>query len=69
MKIYQISNDFVGSKVHVNLVRRLDEKGIEQVAYCPVRDRNLIGVNRFNSTHVQFIYSYIIKSWYKLYEY
>ena len=70
MKVLQICNDFAGSKVHVSLVRKLDEKGVEQVVYCPVRDQKLIGVNRFEGTHVEFIYSYIIKSWYKfLYHY
>ncbi len=60
MKVLQICNDFAGSKVHVSLVRKLDEKGVEQVVYCPVRDQKLIGVNRFEGTHVEFIYSYII---------
>ena len=52
MKVLQICNDFAGSKVHVSLVRKLDEKGVEQVVYCPVRDQKLIGVNRFEGTHV-----------------
>ena len=41
MKVLQICNDFAGSKVHVSLVRKLDEKGVEQVVYCPVRDQKL----------------------------
>ena len=67
MKILHISNDFAGSKVHSNLVKNLDLLGLEQIVYCPVRDRNLIGNNQFNSGSTEFIYSYIIKSWYKFF--
>lgn len=65
MKVLQISNDFGGSKVHSNLIKRLDELGLEQIVYCPVRDKNLIGNNQFDGGHISFVYSHIIKSWYK----
>lgn len=65
MKILHIINDFAGSKVHSNLVKNLDLLGLKQIVYCPVRDSELIGKNKFISEQTEFIYSYIIKSWYK----
>ena len=67
MKVLHISNDFAGSKVHSNLVKNLDLVGTKQIVYCPVRDRRLIGNNQFFSIGTEFIYSYIIKSWYKFF--
>lgn len=65
MKLLQICNDFAGSKVHCNLAKQLDEKNINQVLYCPVREESLVGKNKFDSKHIEFIYSFCIKSWYK----
>lgn len=67
MRVLHISNDFAGSKVHSNLVKNLDLLGLEQIVYCPVRDRGLIGNNQFRSEQTEFIYSYIIKPWYKFF--
>lgn len=70
MKILQISNDFAGSKVHSNLFQHLDAQGIEQVVYCPIRDPKLFDSNKFEGQYTDFIYSFIIKPWYKfLYHY
>lgn len=43
MKILHICNDFAGSKVHVNLTKQLDGMGVNQVVYCPVRDKQNVG--------------------------
>ena len=70
MKILQISNDFAGSKVHSNLFQHLDAQGIEQVVYCPIRNPKLFDSNKFEGQYTDFIYSFIIKPWYKfLYHY
>lgn len=65
MNILHICNDFAGSKVHGNLTRELDELGINQTVYCPVREECLIGKNQFEGKHIQFVYSFCIRSWYK----
>lgn len=65
MKILHISNGFADSKVHSNLTRALDEQGIEQTVYCPVREERLLGKNQFEGKHIKFVFSYCIKSWYK----
>lgn len=65
MRVLHICNDFAGSKVHVNLTKQLDDKDIDQVVYCPVRDKQLVGKNKFDGKQIEFIYSFCIKSWYK----
>lgn len=65
MRVLHICNDFAGSKVHVNLTKQLDDKDIDQVVYCPVRDKQLLGKNKFDGKQIEFIYSFCIKSWYK----
>lgn len=65
MNILHICNDFAGSKVHSNLTRELDELGVSQIVYCPVREERLLGKNQFEGKHVKFVYSFCIGSWYK----
>ena len=65
MKVLQICNDFAGSKVHINLTKQLDKKGLCQTVYCPVREKRLLGGNKFDGKHIEFVYSFSIKSWYK----
>lgn len=65
MKILHICNDFAGSKVHGNLTRELDELGVNQTVYCPVREERLLGKNQFEGKHIRFVYSFCIRSWYK----
>ena len=65
MKVLHICNGFAGSKVHVNLAKTLDSFGINQIVYCPVRERSFIGKNQFFGNSIEFVYSYCIKSWYK----
>ena len=65
MRVLHIANDFAGSKVHCNLAKALDREGIEQVVYCPVRNKKLLGGNQFEGDHTEFVYSNCIKPWYK----
>lgn len=65
MRVLHICNDFAGSKVHCNLTKKLDEKEISQVIYCPLRNKKYIGKNKFDGKYTEFIYSYCIKSWYR----
>ena len=65
MKILHIANDFANSKVHSNLIRHLDEKGIEQIVYCPIRTKAEYGRNSFFSYSTRIIYSLCIRPWYK----
>lgn len=65
MNILHISNDYCGSKVYCNLTRELDKLGVNQTVYCPVRAADRIGKNQFEGKHIQFVYSFCIRSWYK----
>lgn len=65
MNILHICNDFCGSKVHGNLTRELDEMGVSQTVYCPVREERLLGKNQFEGKHIRFVYSFCIRFWYK----
>ena len=65
MRVLHVCNGFAGSKVHVSLAQKLDNLGIEQTVYCPVRDLSHIGKNQFAGNRIKFVYSYCIKSWYK----
>jgi glycosyltransferase involved in cell wall biosynthesis len=46
-KILHICNDYAGSLVHKNLYMRLDEMGVQQTIFVPLRDRNKVGSNSF----------------------
>ena len=65
MNILHISNGFIDSKVHSNLTKALDDLGVEQTVYCPVREEQLLGKNQFEGKNIAFVYSYCIKQWYK----
>lgn len=70
MNILHISNGYADSKVHSNLTNALDALGVEQTVYCPVREKRLIGNNRFDGEHIHFVYSFCIRPWYKyVYQY
>src|SRR5690554_3035608 len=43
--ILHISNDYSGSTVYMNLVRELDNLGIQQIIYNPVREQSRVGKN------------------------
>lgn len=65
MNILHISNGFADSKVHSNLTQKLDQMGHEQAVYCPVRAKGQLGKFQFDGKHIQFVYSFCIKPWYK----
>lgn len=65
MNILQINSGFADSKVHSNLIKQLDECGVNQTVYCPVREERLLGKNQFKASHTKFAYSFCIRSWYK----
>lgn len=65
MRVLHISNGFSGSKVHSNLAKKIDDRDVCQVVYCPVRTEGELGCNQFEGKNVEFVYSYCIKSWYK----
>ncbi len=65
MKILQIASDFFDTQVHLNLYRRLAEKGVEQVVYCPVRSAEHIGRNAFENGHVSIVYDYVLRPYHR----
>ena len=60
--VLHISNDYSGSTVYKNLVQELDELGIKQIVYHPLRDLNRVGVNSVELTdsNSEIIYSPIL---------
>ena len=65
MKVLHINNGYCDSKVHVNLTKELDNIGLEQIVYCPVRNIDHIDKNRFEGQNTEFVYSLCIKPWYR----
>ncbi|BFO66785.1 glycosyltransferase [Chryseobacterium sp. KCF3-3] len=63
--ILHITNDYSGSTVYKNLVRELDNNGLEQIVYNPFRESSRIGKNKidFKTTHSQIIYSHILSKY------
>lgn len=62
IKVIHLSNDYSGSSVYKNLFSQFDDIGIEQVVYCPVRSRELLGKNavHLNNPESQIIYSHVL---------
>jgi len=67
VKLLVICNDFSYTKVHSNLSRELDEKGVRQVIYHPLRNEGNIGVNgiEFKTLNSKIIYSGKLKKHHK----
>ena len=65
MNILHICNGYADSIVHSNLIRTLDELGVQQTVYCPVREKEFLGKYKFEGRKIDFVYSYCIKPWYK----
>ena len=59
MYVLHITNDYSGSKVYMNLFQQLDELGIKQIVYHPIKDKNNIGKNKisFKERESKLIYS------------
>jgi len=60
--ILHITNDYSGSTVYMNLVRELDNLGIPQIIYNPVREEKRIGKNAisFKTKGTKIIYRPIL---------
>ena len=67
MKVLEICNDFSYTKVHSNLCRMLDEKGVNQIVYHPLRNERNMGVNgiEFKTLNSKIIYSEKLKKHHK----
>ncbi len=65
MRILQISNGLVVSKVHANLYKALSEQGIVQTIYCPVRDAKQVGKNNVAIEGADIIYDNVIKPYHR----
>lgn len=66
-KVLHICNDFTYSKVHTELYQKLDQQGVEQIIYTPIRKKELEGLNRFDGEHTRIIYSYILRPLHKVF--
>ncbi|RFC55323.1 glycosyltransferase family 4 protein [Brumimicrobium aurantiacum] len=60
--ILHITNDFAHSKVYKNLVANLDENGLKQTIYTPVKNENSVGGNfiELKQKESKIIYSNIL---------
>ena len=69
MKCLHICNDFSNTKVHKNLFSHLDELGLEQIIYNPVRQNTPIGNNAidFKSSDSKIIYSSKLKKYHRIF--
>lgn len=63
MKILHIASDFSNTKVHSNLVRELDNLGVIQGVFNPIRTirKDTVGKNEFPAQHTQFVYAVVVK--------
>lgn len=63
--ILHITNDYSGSTVYKNLVLELDNLGVSQIVYNPVRDKKKIGKNKVNLANIgsKIIYSHILSNY------
>ena len=64
-KVLHICNDFTYSKVHTELYQKLDQRGVEQIIYSPIRKKELEGLNSFEGEHTRIIYSYILRPYHR----
>lgn len=62
MKILHITNDYSGSGVYKNLVGELDQLGLSQIVYNPIRERGRIGKNKIvlEVEDSEIVYSHIL---------
>ena len=58
--VLHLSNDFTNSKVHSNLYRELDAKGIKQTVFVPLR-KGASEDNRFDASNTEFVFAHILK--------
>ena len=62
MRVLHITNDYSGSTVYNNLVGELDNLGIPQIVYNPIKEKSRIGKNKIdlNVAGSEIIYSHIL---------
>lgn len=62
LNILHISNDYSGSSVYKNLIMELDQLGISQTIYNPIREASRLGENEIElkTTDSRIIYSHIL---------
>lgn len=60
--ILHITNDYSGSTVYKNLIGAIDNLGIEQIIYNPIREANRIGKNKIElkNNNSKIIYAHIL---------
>ena len=59
-RVLHLSNDFTNSKVHSNLYRELDAKGVKQTVFVPLR-KGASEDNRFDAANTEFVFAHILK--------
>lgn len=65
MHILHICNDFIGTKVHVNLFKGLAKQGLRQTIYCPIKDKRHEGNNAFVAEGTDIVYDFVFKSYHR----
>lgn len=68
LKVIHLSNNYTGSAVHKNLNIELDNLGVEQQIYSPIRDSKLAGNNQFDFQHPKssIVYNHILNLYTKI---
>ncbi|WP_036153538.1 glycosyltransferase family 4 protein [Maribacter forsetii] len=66
MNILHICNDYFGSKVHRNLYKSLDELGVNQTIYCPVRQATLVKPNLVEYNYTKVIISESMNNFHRI---
>jgi glycosyltransferase involved in cell wall biosynthesis len=67
LRVLHISSDFAKQRVYPELVRQLDQLGVEQHVYVPVRSSAELGVNRqADLARVTYRYSHILRPRHRL---
>lgn len=66
--ILHLTNDYSGSKVYMNLIKSIDNLGVDQYIYVPLRSNNLIDRNKidFDSNKSYINYSPILSTYTRL---
>ena len=69
MKILHICNDFSNSKVHVNLYSQIDDSGLEQIVFQPLRRGNEIepSLIKFSNPNSKIIHSKAMSIYHRLF--
>ena len=64
MKCLHICNDFLGSKVHENLYKSLDNQGVEQTIFYPLRKNKTTALKNYKK---KFNFEFIVSPPLKIY--